>query len=132
MDYLKIEGDPYVEQIKEALTNNGWADLDVGKVITVHRDGYIVRSAAGEYKSQVLGHLLFEASTEGATLPVTGDWVAFQPFDDQGMIHGVLPRKNLLARETGKHGSETQAIAANLEGGLIVMGADRDFNLNRV
>jgi len=85
-----------------------------------------------EYKSQVPGHLLYEATNEGANLPVVGDWVAFQSFDDQGIIHGVLPRKSVLARETGKSGSETQVFAANVDGGLIVMGADRDFNLNRV
>ncbi len=132
MHYSQIESDPYKSQVDESISQNGWSDLEIGKVVTVHRDGYIVRATDGEYKSQLLGHLLYEASSGEANLPVVGDWVVFQPFDDQGIIHGVLPRKTILARETGRKGSDTQVIVANADGGLIVMGADRDFNLNRV
>ncbi len=132
MHYSQIETDPYKSLLEESISENDWTDLEGGKVTTVHRDGYLVRATDGEYKSQLLGHLLYEASSGEGNLPVVGDWVVFQAFDDQGIIHGVLPRKTTLARETGRKGSDTQVIVANADGGLIVMGADRDFNLNRV
>ncbi len=123
MDIKEIEDALYLQNAQRVINEMGWYSFAVGKVITQHRDRYMVRSLENEFGAQVVGHYLFEA-TDKNELPVVGDWVVFQPFEDQGIIHGVLPRKTTLY-------NENKLIASNLDAGLIVMGADRDFNPNR-
>ncbi len=129
MELAKIENETYLQQVGVIVEQKNWTSLNTAKVIAQFRDQYLLREKENEFRGQVLGTLLFESESSG-DLPVVGDWVVYQPFDDQAIIHGVLPRKNSISREKGKQ--EIQVIAANVDIGLIVMGADRDYNLNRV
>jgi ribosome biogenesis GTPase len=66
--------------------------------------------------------------------PVVGDWVATAVLDrgEQAVIHHILPRVSVLARKHAGRKIEGQAIAANIDIIFIVIGLDRNYNLNRV
>ncbi len=133
MDYQTIESGAYLDQIQTQINEHNWSGMEIGKVIAEHRDSYLLRNSEGtEYRAELLGQLTYAAESR-LDLPAVGDWVPFVAFDeDLAIIHGVLPRKSLLERtHTGKK-KDNQIIATNIDTGLIVMGADRDFNLNRM
>jgi len=50
MDYSAIESEPHLSKTKQEISENNWSDCNIGKVVTVYRDGYLVRDPNGEYK----------------------------------------------------------------------------------
>lgn len=106
--------------------------FDIGRVISEHKERYIVRNADGEYDAELLGNLRFSAK-DREDFPAVGDWVAISIFDqEKALIHAILPRHSVLERQAvGKHG-EVQIIASNIDYALIIQAVDRDFNLNRL
>ena len=61
-----------------------------------------------------------------------GDWVILVAYDEnKAIIHDVFPRYSAITRKSAGKSSEKQIIASNIDFGLIVQSADRDFNLNR-
>ena len=66
-------------------------------------------------------------------LPCTGDWVIFQPFDEnKGIIVDMLPRKRTLYRKKSGTVADKQAIASYLDKAFIVQSLDDNFNVRRV
>jgi len=64
--------------------------------------------------------------------PIVGDWVTYTKNGDNGaVITNILPRKTVLYRNKGNR-LEKYFIAANIDYGIIVMAADRDFSVNRL
>ncbi|MCB0689174.1 MAG: ribosome small subunit-dependent GTPase A [Saprospiraceae bacterium] len=122
----------YDETLAQFRTENGLDSLMVGRVISEHRDRYIVKNEEGEYECELLGNLRFSAESR-SDLPVVGDWVALSAYDrDKALIHAVFLRHSILARQAiGKFG-EKQIIASNIDFGLIVQSVNRDFNINRL
>ena len=106
--------------------------FDVGRVISEHKERYVVKTAEGEFDAELIGHLRYSAQTR-ADFPVVGDWVAIQVYDEfKALIHSVFPRKNRIERRAvGKHGEE-QIIAANIDYAFIVQAMGWDFNINRL
>jgi ribosome biogenesis GTPase len=106
--------------------------LEIGRIISEHRERYVVKTDKNEFTAEITGNLRYTSSNRG-DFPAVGDWVAFSVFnDEQAIIHKILPRKNLLERQSvGKFG-EKQPIAANLDFAFIMQSSDRDFNLNRL
>ncbi|MBN3519729.1 ribosome small subunit-dependent GTPase A [Algoriphagus lutimaris] len=104
----------------------------VGRVISEHKERYLVRTADSEYDSEIIGNLRFTANSR-ANFPAVGDWVAISPFNEKdALIHAVFPRKTIIERKAvGKHG-EKQIIATNIDYAFIVQAVDRDFNINRI
>ena len=105
-------------------------DLTPARVFRQDRQHYIVKSDQGEFTATLLGRLLYD---DDAELPVVGDWVLIEPFDEsQAVIHDVLSRFSLFARkEVGKK-SKRQAVAANINTVFLVSGLDNDFNIRRI
>lgn len=106
--------------------------FEVGRVISQHKERYIVKTPTKEFDAELLGNLRFTAESR-YDLPAVGDWVAFSEYDDnKALIRTVYPRTSILERQAvGKKG-HIQIIATNIDFGLIVQALDRDFNVNRL
>lgn len=127
----------------DSIQHNDWIQsrLDAGKVsvhevarvVSVHRDSYIVTKGAIEAFAQLSGNFLYTASS-ATDLPTTGDWVYADFYDDDShaVIHGLIPRKTLLKRKAAGKQVDFQLIAANIDVAFIVQSADYNFNLRRL
>lgn len=106
--------------------------FDIGRVISEHKERYVVKTAEKEYDGEIIGNLRFSARNR-ADLPAVGDWVAISAYDeDKVLIHAIYPRKTIIERQAvGKQG-EKQIIATNIDYAFIVQAVDRDFNVNRI
>jgi ribosome biogenesis GTPase len=106
--------------------------FEVGRVISEHKERYIVKTTTNEFDAELIGNLRFSAKNR-SDFPAVGDWVAISEYDkDKALIHTIYPRKSIIERQAvGKYG-EKQIIATNIDYGLIVQSVDRDFNVNRL
>lgn len=82
---------------------------------------------AGPQDAEISGRLEYAAAS-ALDLPVTGDWVAVTP-THPALIVSVLPRVNCFTRATP---DGLQALAANIDLALLVMGLDGDYNPRRL
>ncbi|RXQ95852.1 ribosome small subunit-dependent GTPase A [Ancylomarina salipaludis] len=104
----------------------------VGRVISEHKERYVVKTPEKEYEGEIVGNLRFTAQNR-SDFPAVGDWVAISEYDNNKvLIHSVFPRKTIIERQAvGKQG-EKQIIATNIDYAFIVQAVDRDFNINRI
>ena len=104
----------------------------VGRVISEHKERYVVKTTTNEYDAEIIGNLRFSAQKR-SDFPAVGDWVAISEYDkDKVLIHSVFPRRTIIERQAvGKLG-EKQIIATNIDFAFIVQAVDRDFNINRI
>jgi len=104
----------------------------VGRVISEHKERYVVKTTERECDGEIIGNLRYSANNR-SDFPAVGDWVAISEYDDDKvLIHSVFPRKTILERQAvGKQG-EKQIIATNIDYAFIVQAVDRDFNINRI
>jgi ribosome biogenesis GTPase len=105
----------------------------VARVTAVNRESYLVRNEKIEVQAEVTGNLLFAAES-GMDLPVVGDWVFVQYYNEYtlAIIHGLIPRKSILRRKTPGKKIEHQVIASNIDVAFIVQSCERNFNLRRL
>jgi ribosome biogenesis GTPase len=117
----------------EAMAPLSRQGLVPARVIAEHRGLYRVSGTAGEMPAEVTGRLMFRAQ-ERLDYPAVGDWVAAAVLDqgERAVIHHILPRTSVLARKHAGSKIEGQAIAANIAIIFILIGLDRNFNLNRL
>jgi len=117
------------EQYRDAL------DMDtftLGRVVAEHRERYLVRTGTGEFEAEITGNIRFTAKNR-EDFPAVGDWVAMATYDsEQAIIHRILPRFSVIRRQAAGKTGDIQIIAANIDYGLVIQAADRDFNLNRL
>jgi len=106
---------------------------EIARVVSVHKDSYIVSKGSGEVFAELSGNLSYTADS-AIDLPTTGDWVYVDFYDDDthAIIHDVFSRKTLLKRKTPGKQVEFQLIAANIDVAFIVQSADYNFNLRRL
>lgn len=105
----------------------------VARVVSVHKDSYIVTKGGEDIFAELSGNLLY--CTESASdLPTTGDWVYadFYDNDTHAIIFGVFPRKSLLKRKAAGKLVDFQLIAANIDVAFIVQSLNDNFNLRRL
>ncbi len=106
--------------------------FSVARVISEHKERYIVKTSDGEYDAEIIGNLRFSA-TKRSDFPAVGDWVAISEYDENKvLIHSVFPRKTIIERQAAGKQGEKQIIAANVDVALIIQSVDRDFNINRL
>jgi len=106
--------------------------FEIGRVISEHKDRYVVKTKNTEYDAELIGNLRFTAESKH-DLPAVGDWVAISEFDEnKALIHSVYPRHSILERKAVGKLSERQIIATNIDFALIVQSVNRDFNINRL
>jgi ribosome biogenesis GTPase len=104
-----------------------------GRVAVQHRGAYVVWTEAGELSAELAGRLRHDG-TDGADLPVTGDWVVLRPYPDGSgaTIHAVLPRRTAFSRTEAFRAVSEQVLAANVDAVFVVTGLDGDLNLRRL
>ncbi|NNF36161.1 MAG: ribosome small subunit-dependent GTPase A, partial [Saprospiraceae bacterium] len=129
---MTLEDLGYNNELASYRKEQGLEAFDVGRVISEHKERYGVRTPEGTFDAEIIGNLRYTAQKR-EDFPAVGDWVAISAYDDDKvLIHHVLPRKTMIARQAvGKH-AELQIIATNIDYAFIVQAVDRDFNINRL
>ncbi|TMU56617.1 ribosome small subunit-dependent GTPase A [Flagellimonas algicola] len=128
---MKLEALGYNNEIKNSL-DIGLEGLEIGRVITEHKERYLVQSEKGEFEAEITGNLRYTAAGR-ADFPAVGDWVALMVFDTHSaIIHKVLPRFSVLSRKAVGVTADIQIIATNIDFAFIVLSVDEDFSLNRM
>ena len=116
---------------EEHYNNLNLKQFSPARVMRENKSNYILMSEAGELNAQVTGKMLYEQNEQ--QLPVVGDWVLIQPFDDAGaIIHEVLPRQSSFERKVAGEETKAQVVAANVDTVFLVNGLDDDFNIRRI
>jgi len=107
--------------------------FEIAKVAAVHKDSYIVTNGTKNVSAELVGKILFAASSP-LDYPAVGDWVLVNFYDDDtlAIIHELLPRKSLLKRKTSGKKVDFQLIAANINTAFIVQSLNENFNLRRL
>ncbi len=129
---MTLEELGYTDELEKFRKDQNLSPFEVGRVISEHKERYVVKTTDKEYDGEIIGNLRFSAQNR-ADFPAVGDWVAISEYDDEKvLIHSVFPRKTSIERlAVGKHG-EKQIIATNIDYAFIVQAVDRDFNINRI
>ena len=116
-----------LNQLKQA---SAYSTLAHGRVSIVHRTCYEVISENGLLQCELTGNMMYGKSD--FELPCTGDWVIFQPFDEnKGIIVDILPRERTLYRKKSGTVADRQAIASYVDKAFIVQSLDDNFNVRR-
>ncbi|MEX2548329.1 MAG: ribosome small subunit-dependent GTPase A [Chloroflexota bacterium] len=107
--------------------------LQLGRVLSEHRGGYLVATEVGEVDAGVSGRYRHEARL-AEDFPAVGDWVALEMSDDgkSAVIQALIPRKTRFLRPARGDTGGAQVVAANVDVVLLVTGLDHDFNLRRI
>lgn len=129
---MKLEDLGYNEKFEELRKEEKLDCFEIGRVISEHKERYVVKDDKGEFEAEITGNLRWSAKGR-EDYPAVGDWVAFTSYDsDSAIIHKVLPRLSIIKRQAVGHFGEVQIIATNIDYALLVQAADRDFNINRL
>ncbi len=129
---MTLEDLGYNLEFENYRKSQGLHSFGVGRVISEHKERYLVKTMEGEFEADIIGNLRFSAQKR-SDFPAVGDWVAISEYDeDKVLIHGVFTRQTIIERQAvGKQG-EKQIIATNIDFAFIVLAVDRDFNINRI
>lgn len=129
---MTLEDLGYNNEFEQFRFANNLNDFEIGRVVAEHKERYIVKTAQGEYESEITGNMRFTARGR-EDFPAVGDWVVFIIYDgDTGIIHSILPRFSIIKRQAvGLHG-DIQIIATNIDSAFLLQAVDRDFNVNRL
>jgi len=109
-------------------------DLFLARITEQHRDLYKVVCTGGEINAAVSGKFTHDAGDQ-TDFPAVGDWVMIdRNNEDSGaaVIHHILRRKSMLARQSAGTAVSGQIIAANVDTVFICMSLNTDFNLRRM
>lgn len=129
---MTLEDLGYNKDLEIYRKNQNLDSFGVGRVISEHKERYVVKTTENEYDAEIIGNLRFSAQKR-SDFPAVGDWVAISEYEEnKGLIHSVFPRKTIIERQAvGKQG-EKQIIATNIDFAFIIQAVDRDFNINRI
>jgi len=120
------------EALEKYKNEEGLDAFEMGRVVTEHKDRYMVQTANNVYESELIGNLRFTAESR-YDFPAVGDWVALSEYDQgKALIHAIYPRQSTIERKAVGKSGQVQIIASNIDFGLIVQAVDRDFNINRL
>ncbi|MFD2724744.1 ribosome small subunit-dependent GTPase A [Hyunsoonleella rubra] len=129
---MKLEHFGYNDKIEELRIQHNLTDFEIGRIISEHKERYIVKTEKGEFHAEITGNLRYTADTR-KDFPAVGDWVAISEYDDHiVLIHSIFPRKTIIERQAVAKQGEKQIIATNIDFAFIVQAVDRDFNINRI
>ncbi|WP_431121224.1 ribosome small subunit-dependent GTPase A [Flagellimonas flava] len=128
---MKLETLGYNDKIQSLGLEIGLDDLEIGRVVTEHKERYHVLTEKGEFEAEITGNLRYTVSSR-ADFPAVGDWVALMIYDsNSAIIHKILPRYSVLSRKAVGVSGEVQIIATNIDYAFIVLSVDNDFSVNR-
>ena len=117
----------------ERVSPGSLEQFDLARVVAVHKDSYTISNGEVEVLAELIGKILFSASSP-VDYPAVGDWVLANFYDENtfAIIHEILPRKSLLKRKTPGKKVDFQLIAANIDVAFIVQSLNENFNLRRL
>lgn len=128
------------------LVDYGWTEFWSERFTTYLDQGFIpgrilfqshgicrVATEQGELEAKASGRLRHKAGSTAA-LPLVGDWVALRSRGSARgtAIVGILPRRSKLSRKTAGQRTVEQAVVANIDRVLLMMGLDENFSLRRM
>lgn len=129
---MKLEDFGYNDKFEKLRIENNLQNFEIGRVISEHKERYVVKTEKGDFDAEITGNLRFSARNR-EDFPAVGDWVALTVYDsDSSIIHKILPRFSIISRQAIGQFGEIQIIATNIDYALLVQAADRDFNINRL
>lgn len=129
---MKLEDLGFNGKLEEFRADNNLSGFEIGRVITEHKERYIVKTTVNEFEAEITGNMRFTAKNR-EDYPAVGDWVALTAYDsDFAIIHKILPRSSVIKRQAVGQFGEFQIIASNIDFAFLVQAADRDFNINRL
>jgi ribosome biogenesis GTPase len=129
---MNLEDIGYNSRIDTYVEDNGLNKSNIGRVVAVYKDCYLIRTDSADLRSNITGNLQYSIDNP-TELPVVGDWVHLHKFDDSiALIAEVLPRHNFLERRAVGKRSDIQLIASNVDYGLIIEAITESFNFNRI
>jgi ribosome biogenesis GTPase len=129
---MKLENFGYNDNLEKLRIENISKDLEIGRVISEHKERYIVKTEKGEFEAEITGNMRFAAKNR-EDFPAVGDWVALTAYEsDFAIIHKILPRLSMITRQAVGQFGEVQIIATNIDYAFLVQATDRDFNINRL
>lgn len=129
---MKLEELGYNDNLEKLRISHNLDSFEMGRVISEHKERYIVKTEEGEFEAEITGNLRFSAKGR-EDFPAVGDWVALTIYASNfSIIHKILPRFSVISRQAVGQFGEIQIIAANIDYALLVQAADRDFNINRL
>jgi ribosome biogenesis GTPase len=129
---MTLEDLGYNADLEKHRKDNNLSLFSIGRIVSEHKDRYIVKTDIDEFDSELIGNLRFSVETR-YDLPAVGDWVAISEYDEnKALIHAVYPRHSVIERQAVGKSGQIQIIATNIDCGLIVQSVNRDFNINRL
>ncbi|MDH5257176.1 MAG: ribosome small subunit-dependent GTPase A [Gammaproteobacteria bacterium] len=123
----------YDDWIENHIDANKLGDHEIARVVSVHKDSYLVTNGGDDVFSELTGKLLYSINSS-VDLPTTGDWVYvdFYDNDTHAIIQDVVSRKSLIKRKSSGKQIDFQLIAANVDVAFIIQSLDYNFNLRRL
>jgi ribosome biogenesis GTPase / thiamine phosphate phosphatase len=129
---MKLEHLGYNNEFEKFRIENNLINFEIGRVISEHKERYIVKTDKGEFEAEITGNMRFTAKSR-IDFPAVGDWVALTTYEpDFAVIHQILPRFSTIKRQAVGQFGEIQIIATNVDYAFVVQAVDRDFNINRL
>ena len=129
---MELEDLGYNDRIEKLIIDNNLKEFEIGRIISEHKERYIVKTEKGEFEAEITGNIRFSASSR-EDFPAVGDWVALTTYDsDFVIINRIIPRLSIISRQAVGQFGEIQIIATNIDIAFIVQAVDRDFNINRI
>jgi ribosome biogenesis GTPase len=132
-NYSGIEKLGFNDWFKEKIDPSKFLHYQIGRVVAVNKNSYIVSNGRNEIFSELSGKYLFNADSP-LDYPAVGDWIFIELFNDESfaVIHEIIPRKSILRRKSAGKKIDYQMIAANIDTAMIMQSADANYNLRRL
>lgn len=129
---MRLEDLGYNDKIENFRIEHNLENFEIGRVISEHRERYIIRTINGEFEAEITGNMRFNAKNR-EDFPAVGDWVTLTTYEsDFAIIHNILSRFSIIKRQAIGQFGEVQIIATNIDYAFLVQAVDRDFNINRL
>lgn len=111
-----------------------YKDLFIGRVSSQSKNLYNVITEKGDIVAEISGK--YHYSVKGISeYPAVGDFVMIDRTNNSqgnGIIHRILSRKSVFAREMAGTKEDIQIVATNIDTVFICMSLNNDFNLRRL
>jgi len=129
---MKLEHLGYNNHIDALRIEHNLEGFDIGRIISEHKERYVVATEKGEFDAEITGNLRFTANSR-LDFPAVGDWAALTIYDSyNSIIHKILPRYSIISRKAIASANTIQIIATNIDYAFIMLAVDRDFSINRI
>ncbi len=129
---MRLENLGYNDKIENFRIEHNLENFEIGRVVSEHRERYIIKTINGEFEAEITGNMRFNAKNR-TDFPAVGDWVTLTTYEsDFAIIHNILPRFSTIKRRAIGQFGDVQIIATNIDYAFLVQAVDRDFNINRL